>query len=344
MLTIALDALGGDHAPKAEVDGAVRAARSLDVKVILVGREDLVRQELAQHDDWRDLPIEVVHASERITMEDSAAKAVRAKRDSSMRVASRLVRDGVAHGFVSAGNTGAVMATAKMVQGVVPGVARPALAGAFPTVVLGSPVVVLDVGANVDCSPAMLAQFAVMGEIYSRVILGRPRPRVGILSIGEEDHKGNEVTRSAAPLMRGLNLNFIGNVEGRDIYSGNVDVVVCDGFIGNVALKVSEGLVDMVKHLLRESLEATISGKIGYALSKTAFSTFKKRLDVSEYGGGPLLGVRGVCIITHGRANGLAIKNSIRVAKEFAASKLNQRIEEELKGKAHEVIEIAGKG
>ena len=340
MLTIALDAMGGDNAPKAEVDGAVRAARSREARVILVGQEAVVRHELAQHEDWRDLPIEVVHASERITMEDSAAKAVRAKRDSSMRVASRLVRDGVAQGFVSAGNTGAVMATAKMVQGVVPGVERPALAGAFPTVVRGSPVVVLDVGANVDCSPRMLAQFAVMGEIYSRVILGRPHPRVGILSIGEEDHKGNEVTRSAAPLVRGLNLNFIGNVEGGDIYGGNVDVVVCDGFIGNVALKVSEGLVDMVKHLLRESLEATISGKIGYALSKTAFAEFKKRLDISEYGGGPLLGVRGVCIITHGRSNGIAIKNSIRVAKEFAEGQVNQRIEEELKG----VTNFAAKG
>jgi len=340
MLTIALDAMGGDNAPKAEVDGAVLAARSNEARVILVGPEALVHQELAKHEGWRDLPIEVVHASQRITMEDSAAKAVRSKRDSSMRVASRLVRDGVAQGFVSAGNTGAVMATAKMVQGVVPGVDRPALAGAFPTVVRGSPVVVLDVGANVDCSPGMLAQFAVMGEIYSRVILGRPQPRVGILSIGEEDHKGNEVTRSAAPLMRGLNLNFIGNVEGRDIYSGNVDVVVCDGFIGNVALKVSEGLVDMVKHLLRESLEATISGKIGYAISKTAFADFKKRLDISEYGGGPLLGVRGVCIITHGRSNGIAIKNSIRVAKEFAEGKVNHRIEEELKG----VTNFAAKG
>jgi len=331
MLTIALDAMGGDHAPKAEVEGAVRAARTENVKVILVGLEDAVRDELSCHDDWRDLPIEVVHASQRITMEDSAAKAVRAKRDSSLRVASRLVRDGIAQGFVSAGNTGAVMATAKMVQGVIPGVDRPALAGAFPTIVKGSPVVVLDVGANVDCSPHMLAQFAVMGEIYSRLILGRARPRVGILSIGEEDHKGNEVTRSAAPLMRNLSLNFIGNVEGRDIYGGNVDVVVCDGFIGNVALKVSEGLVDMVKHLLRESLEATISGKIGYALSKTAFTDFKKRLDISEYGGGPLLGVRGVCIITHGRSNGTAIKNSIRVAKEFAEGKVVHRIEEELK-------------
>ena len=336
MLTIAVDAMGGDHAPQSEVDGAVRAARDLGVKVILVGQEGVVRRELAQYQDHGDLPIEVLHASERITMEDKAARAVRTKRDSSMRVASRLVRDGIAQGLVSAGNTGAIMATAKMVQGVVPGVERPALAGIFPTIVKGSPVVVVDVGANVDCSPRMLAQFAVMGEVYSRVILGRSKPRVGILSIGEEDHKGNEMTRSAAPLLRGLRLNFIGNVEGRDIYSGAVDVIVCDGFIGNVALKVSEGLVDMVRHLLRESLEATISGKIGYALAKSAFTEFKKRVDYSEYGGGPLLGVRGVCIICHGRSNANAIKNDIRVAKELTEGNVNQSIENELKGKARE--------
>ncbi len=336
MLTIAVDAMGGDHAPQAEVDGALRAARDLGVKVILVGLEDVIRRELRQHEDSRDLPVEIVHASQHITMEDSAARAVRSKRDSSLRVASRLVRDGAAQGLVSAGNTGAVMATAKMVQGVVPGVDRPALAGVFPTIVKGSPVVVVDVGANVDCSPRMLAQFAVMGEIYSRVILGHPKPRVGILSIGEEDHKGNEVTRSAAPLVRGLGLNFVGNVEGRDIYSGHVDVIVCDGFIGNVALKVSEGLVDMVRHLLRESLEATISGKIGYVLAKTAFTDFKKRVDYSEYGGAPLLGVRGVCIICHGRSNANAIKNAIRVAKEFSVGRVNQRIEAELRGKARE--------
>ena len=338
MLTIAVDAMGGDHAPKAEVEGAVRAARTLGVKVLLVGREDVIRKELQEHDGYRDLPIEVVHASEVITMEDSAAKAVRSKRDSSMRVASRLVRDGVAAGFVSAGNTGAMMATAKMVQGVVPGVYRPALAGVFPTIIKGSPVVVVDVGANVDCEPSMLAQFAIMGEIYSRIILGRNKPRVGILSIGEEAHKGNEVTRSATRLMKDLTLNFIGNVEGRDIYGGQVDVIVCDGFIGNVALKVSEGLVEMVRHLLRESLEATISGKIGYVLAKGAFVEFKKRVDYSEYGGAPLLGVRGVCIICHGRSNGNAIRNAIRVAKEFCECRVNQRIEDELRAAGHDRV------
>src|SRR5262245_46101288 len=340
MLTIAVDAMGGDHAPQSEVEGAVRAAKTLGVKVILVGQEDVVRRELATHHGSGDLPIEIVNARERITMEDSAARAVRAKRDSSMRVASRLVRDGVAQGFVSAGNTGAVMATAKMVQGVVPGVDRPALAGVFPTVEKGRPVVVVDVGANVDCSPRMLSQFAIMGEMYSRKILGTAKPRVGLLSIGEEAHKGNEVTRSAAPLLRRLGMNFIGNVEGRDIFSGAVDVIVCDGFIGNVALKVSEGVVDMVKHLLRESLEASISGKIGYALSKAAFTDFKKRVDYSEYGGAPLLGVRGASIICHGRSNANAVKNAIRVAKEFSDGMVNQRIENELRSAAEERVAL----
>jgi glycerol-3-phosphate acyltransferase PlsX len=335
MLTIALDAMGGDHAPKAEVEGAVHAARCLGVKVILVGRQDVVWQELRKHDGYDDLPIHIVHAQDVVTMEDSAARAFRTKRDSSIRVAARLVRDGLAQGLVSAGNTGAVMATAKMVQGVVPGVDRPALVGILPTAA-GTPVVLVDVGANVDCSPRMLVQFAVMGEMYSRIILRRPRPRVGLLSLGEEEHKGNELTRAATPLLKNLNLNFIGNVEGRDIYGGKVDVIVCDGFIGNVALKVSEGLVDMVKHTLQEALEATITSKIGYVLSKTAFGEFKKRLDYSEYGGAPLLGVRGVCIICHGRSNANAIKNAIRVAADFSAGNVNQRIEEELRGRARE--------
>jgi glycerol-3-phosphate acyltransferase PlsX len=336
MLTIALDAMGGDHAPRAEVEGAVLAARQLGVKVILVGRKELLIEELRKHEDYADLPLEVQHASERVTMEDST-QAVRTKADSSLKVASRLVRDGRAQGLVSAGNTGAVMATAKIVQGVVPGVTRPALAGVFPTI-KGSPMVAVDVGANVDCSPRMLAQFAVMGEIYSRFILRRPHPRVGILSIGAEEHKGNELTRAAWPLLKSLNLNFIGNVEGQDIYSGDVDVIVCDGFIGNVALKVSEGVADMVKWLLKESLEATLSGRIGYLMSRTAFHELKKRLDYSEYGGAPLLGVRGVCIICHGRSNAKAIRNAIRVAAEFSEGKVNQRIEDELKQAASEKI------
>src|ERR1051326_7178317 len=265
MLTIAVDAMGGDHAPKSEVEGAVHAVRTPGVRVILVGQEHVVRQELVQYEDHRQLPIEIMHAHDRITMEDSV-KAVRAKRDSSMRVASRLVRDGISPGFVSAGNTGAGVATAKMVQGVVPGVDRPALAGVFPTVQKNSPVVVVDVGANVDCSPRMLAQFAVMGDIYSRAAFRKERPSVGRLSIGEEEHKGNELTRAATPLLKQLPIHFIGNVEGSDIFAGETDVIVCDGFIGNVALKVGEGLVDMIYQMLRESLEATISRKIGHKI------------------------------------------------------------------------------
>ena len=332
MVTIAVDAMGADHAPKPEVEGAIRAAKTLGVKVILVGREEIIRRELGQHSEAASLPIDVVHASEHVTMEDSAAKAMRGKRDSSMRVAARLVRDKIADGFVSAGNTGACMAIAKTVLGVVPGVDRPALSGMFPTL-KGTPVVVVDVGANVDCSARMVAQFAVMGEIYSRIVLHLESPRVGLLSIGEEELKGNELTRAATPLLKTLNLNFIGNVEGRDIYTGKADVVVCDGFIGNVALKVSEGVVDIVKHMLQESLEATITRKIGYVLSKTAYTDFKKRVDYSEIGGAPLLGVKGVCIVCHGRSNANAIRNAIRVAAEFSRGQINHLIESELGGK-----------
>lgn len=329
MITIAVDAMGGDHAPKAEVEGAYQAAKHLNVRVILVGREEQVRQELNHHEGWSKLPIDIQHASEVVTMEDSAAKAMRQKRDSSIRVATRLVRDGHAHGVVSAGNTGACMATAKMVQGMIPGVERPALASAFPTV-KGKPVVVIDVGANVDCTPQMLAQFAVMGDVFSRVSFHTENPRVGILSIGEEDHKGNQLVHDSRPLLQSLPLNFIGNVEGRDLYSGYADVIVCDGFVGNVALKVSEGLVEVFKHMLKESLEATITRKIGYVLSRNAYADFRKRVDYAEFGGAPLLGVRGTCIICHGRSPSKAIRNAIRVAKEFAEGGLNQQIEQEL--------------
>ncbi len=325
MYTIAVDAMGGDAAPRVEVEGAILAARSYPVKVLLVGREEVLRRELAEH--LADhLPIEIVNATEVITMDDAAAKAVRAKRDSSMRVAARLVRDGRAQGLVSAGNTGAVMATSKIVLGALPGVYRPALASVFPTQ-KGTAAVLVDVGANVDSTPQMLAQFAIMGEVYSRVICRIDRPRVAILSIGEEEHKGNELTRQATPLLKNLPIHFIGNVEGRDLYSGDADVVVCDGFIGNVALKVSEGLIETIKFMLQDSLTATVTRKIGYVLARTAFDDFKKRVDYSEYGGAPLLGLKGVVIICHGRSNPNAIKNAIRVAMEFAKGRLNETIE-----------------
>ncbi len=332
MVTIALDAMGGDHFPKPEIEGALHAAKTVGVRVILVGSEDVVRKELDRHSGWQNLPIEIRHASEQIGMHESAGKAVRAKKDSSIRVASRLVRDGIAQGVVSAGNTGAVMATAKLVQGMLPGVDRPALASAFPTL-NGKAAVMLDVGANVDCTPKMLAQFAVMGNAYSRVIFRTPRPRVGLLSIGEEEHKGNTLTHEAQPLLKSLrHLNYIGNVEGRDVYTGSVDVIVCDGFVGNVALKVSEGLVEVIRQLLKQSLKASITRQVGAYLAQGAFKDFKKRVDYSEYGGAPLLGLNGICIICHGRSSAKAIRNAIRIAKEFAEGKINERIATELDG------------
>ena len=330
MVTIALDAMGGDHFPKPEVEGAIQAAKAFEVKVILVGREDLIQQELDRHPGWTSLPIEIRHATEQVTMEDSAGKAVRAKKDSSIRVASRLVREGVAQGVVSAGNTGAVMATAKMVQGMLQGVDRPALAMAFPTSKSGW-LVLLDVGANVDCNPKMLAQFAVMGSAYSRAIFKIKDPRVGLLSIGEEEHKGNSLTHEARPLLKALkNLNFIGNVEGRDLFTGKADVIVCDGFVGNVALKVSEGVVEVIAGTLKQSLRKTLTRKIGAYLAQGAIRDFKKRVDYDEYGGAPLLGLNGLCMICHGRSNAKAIRNAIRVAKEFADGQINERIASEL--------------
>ena len=320
--------MGTDLAPLPEVDGAIQAARERLARILLVGPVEVLKRELERR-NTRSLPIELVHASESVTMEDDAAKSFRRKRDSSIRVAARLVREGQADGMVSAGNTGAVMTTAKIVLGALEGVDRPALAQVFPTS-KGRAAVMLDVGANVDSKPAHLEQFGVMGEIYYRVIFGQARPRVGLLSIGSEDHKGNDLTREAFPLLKRLPLNFVGNVEGRDLYNGRVDVIVCDGFIGNVGLKISEGLVEAVTSLLKESLSKTLSSKVGYVLSRKAFREFKKRVDYSEYGGAPLLGVRGVCLIAHGGSNANAIKNAIRVAAEFAEGGVNEKIQQEL--------------
>ena len=327
---IALDAMGSDKAPKPEIEGALQAARHHGARVLLVGPESRLKAELAHYPGARHLPIDVVHASEVITMDDKV-EAIRGKRDSSIRVGLRLVRNGRADGFVTAGNTGAAMATARMVLGSLPGVDRPALAAAFPTV-LNTAAVLLDVGANVDCEPINLEQFAVMGDIYCRAIFGMKRPRVGLLSIGEEESKGNELTREAFKLLKQLPLNFVGNVEGRDLYLGQVDVIVADGFVGNVALKTSEGVARLVRAVLKETLKSTITRQVGALLSRNAFSDFKKRLDHTEYGGAPLLGVKGVCIITHGSSNTNAIKNAIRVAAEFAEGQVNETIARELAG------------
>jgi glycerol-3-phosphate acyltransferase PlsX len=333
MITVALDAMGGDHAPRAEVEGAVLAAREYsDVRVILVGIEEKVRPEL---DRLRhtDLPIEIVPATDVVTMTDSPSHAFRRKKDSSLHVAARLVRDGKADALVSAGNTGAVMTVARFVLGTLPSVDRPALAWAFPNI-KEKVSIMLDVGANVDSKPLHIEQFAVMGEIYFRALWGVKRPRVALLSIGEEDSKGNDLTREAAALLKQSSLNFTGNIEGRDVFRGNVDVIVCDGFIGNIALKLSEGLVEHIGGMLKKAIKSSLSSQIGYALSKKAFDAFRKRTDYSEYGGAPLLGVRGVTIIGHGRSNPNAVKNAVRVAAELCRSGMNEKIEQELSAAA----------
>jgi phosphate acyltransferase len=264
-------------------------------------------------------------------MHEKPVQAVRAKKDSSMLVGLRLVKDKKAVGFVTAGNTGAAMTAAKMVLGTLPGVDRPALANVFPTSVgKHKPAILIDVGANVDSKPQNLAQFAIMGEIYCRAIFGTSKPTVGLLSVGEEEGKGNELTRQTFALLKELPINFVGNVEGRDLYNGRVDVIACDGFVGNVALKISEGLVEAVRSLLRDSLTSTITSKVGALLARKAFTNFGRKLDYSEYGGAPLLGIKGVAIVGHGASNANAIKNAIRVAKQYHESGINSRIEEGL--------------
>lgn len=333
-IDIVVDAMGSDRAPDPEIRGAILACRHYDVRVHLVGPEEVLRPALERQVRWpanSEANIEIVHASEWVTMDDKAAQAVRAKRDSSMRVGLRMVREGTAKGFFTAGNTGAAMATAKMVLGMLAGVHRPALATIVPTVT-GTPSLLLDVGANVDCDPDNLVQFAVMGNMYARSVLHMAHPRVGLLSIGEEDSKGNALTRDTLPMLRALHgINFVGNVEGRDLFNGRSDVTVCDGFVGNVALKSIEGAAKLVSVLLREALKSTVTSQVGALLSRRAFNDFKKRLDYSEYGGAPLLGVRGVCIVGHGSSNERAIMNGIRVAAEFAQAEVNSGIEAALR-------------
>ncbi len=324
--------MGSDRAPKPEIEGALLAARHYPgVRVLLVGPEERVKQELASHPTAASAAVEVVNATQVIGMDEKPVQAVRSKKDSSMHVGLRLVRDRKVIGFVTAGNTGAAMATAKMVLGTLPGADRPGLANVFPTST-GHPSILIDVGANVDSKPQNLAQFAIMGEIYYRAIFGKTKPTVGLLSIGEEETKGNELTRQTFALIKELPLNFIGNVEGRDLYNGRVDVIVCDGFVGNVALKISEGLVEAVRYLLKGSLNSTVASQVGALLARKAFTDFGRKLDPSEYGGAPLLGVKGVAIVGHGASNANAIKNAIRVAKQFHESGVNARIEQELDG------------
>ena len=324
---ICIDAMGGDHAPGVPIDGAIQAAREFGVSVVLVGIEEDIKKHIDAC-DIRGLSIEIVHAPEVIGMDEDVLSAIRKKRGSSIRIGVTLVKEGKVDGFVSAGNTGAIMATMKTVVGSIEGVDRPALATLVPT--QKSHAVLIDVGANVNCKPRHLEQFAIMGSIYAREILGIKNPRVGLMSVGEEEGKGNDLTKEVFKTLKDADLNFVGNAEGRDVYAGNMDVIVCDGFTGNVILKVSESLIEAVQVLLRHEIEKHILCKFGYFLTRPALATFKKRLDYSEYGGAPLLGIKGVCMICHGRSPAKAIKNAIRVAGEFIELRIDERIRAEI--------------
>ena len=318
-MRIALDAMGGDKAPKESVAGAVQAARELAVSVALVGPRDVLTAELARH-DASGLPIEVVHAPDIIDMAEHPVQAVRRRPAASMNVAVRLVKDGTANAFVSAGNTGATMAAALFALGRMRGVERPAFAIPFPT--LTGQCLVLDAGANVDCRPEHLEVFARLGERYARLVLGKPHPKVALLSNGEEETKGCRLVQEAYPLLKAGPYDFIGNVDGKDITRGVADVIVCDGFVGNVALKSAEGVGDLTLALLREELGRSWLAKLGALLMRPALRRVLKRVDYQEYGGAPLLGVNGAVIGAHGRSGARAFRNAIHAASQAAASNL----------------------
>jgi glycerol-3-phosphate acyltransferase PlsX len=345
-MRVALDAMGGDYAPAVEVEGAVMACREFGIPVTLVGDQACLSAELAKH-STTGLDIDIFHASEVVGMHDSASDAVRKKRNSSVRLAFDLVKDGSACAAVSAGNSGATMAAGMFVLKRISGIERPAIAQIFPT--LKGKTLVLDVGGNVDCKPIHLAQFAIMGDVYARYAMGISNPTVGLLSNGEEDSKGNELTRETNALLRATSLNYSGYIEGRDIFNGNVDVVVCDGFVGNVVLKLSEGLADAAGRMLKKEILKSWISKLGYLFVRGAFNRFKKIVDYAEYGGAPLLGINGVGMICHGGSNVKAIKNAIRFAHEYARSGMTEHVAEKLSENAvvnsqrdnHKVQEIA---
>ncbi|OGQ63886.1 MAG: phosphate acyltransferase [Deltaproteobacteria bacterium RIFCSPLOWO2_02_FULL_55_12] len=335
-MKIAVDAMGGDHAPAVVVEGAIRAASELNIPIILVGDRARVEDELGRHN--ASAPnISIVHASEVVGMDESPAQAIRKKKDSSLRVCFDLVRSGEAGAVVSAGNSGAAMAAGMFLFKKIKGVDRPAIAVSVPT--MKDQAVLLDVGGNVDCKPVHLFQFALMGDVYARYVLRKDRPRVGLLSNGEEEGKGNELTREAHAILKGSSINYIGYVEGRDIYHGEVDVVVADGFVGNVVLKLSEGLVEALTTMLKNEIMASLPARLGYLLSRGAFRNLKKKMDYAEYGGAPLLGIEGVCIISHGRSNAKAMRNAILRAHEYAKNRVNLHLMEEIE-KYHDLMKL----
>ncbi len=330
---IALDAMGGDYAPKSNIEGAIQFLKENKngVGIYLVGNREILEEELKKYNLPNDLPLEIVHAEEVIEMDEPPSIAVRKKRKSSMYIAGKLVREGKAQAFVSAGNTGAAMAVSKFIVGAAEGIERPGIAVAFPTK-KGKPTILIDVGANVDCKPTHLVYFAIMGHTYAKEMLKiSDNPKIGILSIGEEEGKGNDLVKETYPLLKKTKLNFIGNAEGRDIFTGDFDVIVCDGFVGNVVLKTSESLGHIILEMIKEEVKQSFISKLGAFLMLPALKRFKKKADFAEYGGAPLLGTKGTCIITHGRADGKAIKNALKVASEFEKQHFNETLKQNIK-------------
>ncbi len=323
---IAIDAMGGDHAPDEVVAGALLAQAELDVEVLLVGNPELIEASVKQQGGSLD-SVEIVPAEGMIEMTEEPLSALRKKRKASINVAMKLVKKGQADAVVSAGHSGAAMAAALLGLGRLPGIDRPAIGAVFPTLIAGKQVLVLDVGANVDCRPNFLDQFATMGSIYSQDVLGTESPKVGLLNIGEEPNKGNEASVQTYPLLeRNPNINFVGNAEGRDVLSGQFDVIVCDGFTGNVLLKFAEAVGGVALQIIKEELPRGTRGKVGAAVLKPNLLNIKQRMDHAEHGGGLLLGVAGVCIISHGSSKAPSIFNAIRLAKEAADHQVSDRI------------------
>lgn len=327
-MKIALDAMGGDYGPAVTVEGAVETlTEEEDLEIILVGDEEILKRELATK-RYPSSRLHIRHASQVVGMDEAALSAIRRKKDSSIRKAVELVKMGEAEGAVSAGHSGVAMAVSVFVLGVSKNVDRPAIATIMPT--LKKPFVLIDAGANVDCTPQNLLQFALMGNAYCKTMFNISSPRIALLSIGEEDTKGNILTKEAFKLIKNTSLNFIGNIEGKDIFVGDADVVVCDGFIGNIVLKTSEGLAEVIIRMLRREISEISTGRIGYLFLKPALKNFKKKTDYAEYGGAPLLGINGTCIISHGRSSAKAIKNAIKVAAEFARKRVYEVIDEDI--------------
>lgn len=327
-MRIALDAMGTDRGPEEMVAGAVQAVTESALDVVLFGDKNTLAPLVGSYPQVASGRLEIVHTTEVVGMAESPIDAIRRKRDSSIVVAFENLKEGEVDAVVSAGNSGATMAAAVRSLGRLPGISRPGIASVFPT--LKKPVIMMDVGANVDCRPRHLFQFGVMATAFSEVILDVERPRVGVLSIGEEQGKGNILVKKTDDLFRCSSMNYVGNVEGGEIFRGDVDVIVCDGFVGNVCLKISEGLAEALTGLLRTEINKNLLAKLGYLLARGAFKNFKKRIDYAEYGGAPLLGLKGTGIVCHGRSNAKAIKNAIFVAASLVQNKVNDGIMERL--------------